>query len=439
MANEVGSQSKGATNMKVKWRYRALILALVLATVAGCAPSIAQKTEQIISQPQTNSTPGTIETTTAQVTSEPPSTPPPVKEEESRFPETRVSVMAVGDIMVHDQQLEGAWNAANKSYDFLPSFQHVQPLFQEADWVIGNLETTLTGQEARYSGYPMFNSPESLAKTLIDVGFTAVSTANNHSLDRKEKGVLGTIEHLDQVGLLHTGTFRSPQERDEPLMLSKDGLTMGMLSYSYGTNGIPIPEGKSYLVNLIDPALIKKDIARAREKGADLVAVSLHFGDEYKRMPNAFQKQIAEQCLQFGADLILGHHPHVVQPFEWKTVTLEDGQQHKGLIAYSLGNFISAQRWDYKDVGAILKLTLYKGENGEASIENAEMIPTYVYYSKKNGKRSYVIYPVPQTLAKLQNGAKDVNVSKEAIQYMKQLNEEIPVHVTKEVTPKKAS
>lgn len=428
--------------MKVKWHCGAGAIAVALAIVAGCVSPNTQleerQTENETVQSPSPSTPAPTESA-AETMSHAPSPGPVPAKAPSRFPETRVSVMAVGDIMVHDQQLEGAWNPTEQSYDFMPSFAHVQPLFAEADWVIGNLETTLTGREARYTGYPMFNTPESLAQTLKDVGFTAVSTANNHSLDRKEAGVLKTIEHLDQVGLLHTGTFRNPQERDEPLLLSKDGLTLALLSYTYGTNGIPIPAGKPYLVNLIDHELMKKDIARAREKGADLVAVALHFGDEYKRLPNTFQKRTAEQALQYGADLILGAHPHVVQPYEWKSVKLEDGQEHTGLIAYSLGNFISAQRWDYKDVGAILKLTLHKGESGEATIESAEMIPTYVYFSRKNGKRSYVIYPVPQTLERLKNGQKDVNISKEAIQYMNRLQQDIPVHVSQEVVPKKAS
>lgn len=423
--------------MRSNRRSRAWVITLSLALLAGCAPVPANPEESTASKVQ--SLPQPVSVQTGESLPSEPSPPPPIREEtESRFPEVRVSVMAVGDIMVHDQQLEGAWNPASKSYDFLPSFEHVKPLFQEADWVIGNLETTMTGKEARYTGYPMFNSPETLAQTLVDVGFTAVSTANNHSLDRKEQGVLKTIEHLDQSGLLHTGTFRSAEERDESLFLTKDGLTMALLSYTYGTNGIPIPEGKPYLVNLIDPDLMKKDIARAREK-ADLVAVALHFGDEYARLPNAFQKQTAELCLQYGADLILGAHPHVVQPYEWKKVTLEDGREHTGLIAYSLGNFISAQRWDYKDVGAILKLSLYKGENGDAKIESAEMIPTYVYFSRQKGKRSYVIYPVPQTLEKLQNGEKGLSLSKEAIQYMKKLNVEIPVHVNLDQSKPKAS
>ncbi|WP_400163168.1 CapA family protein [Brevibacillus sp. TJ4] len=347
----------------------------------------------------------------------------------SRFPEERVTLMAVGDIMVHDQQLEAYRDGQTGSYDFMPSFVHVKPIFQEADWVIGNLETTLAGSEARYSGYPMFNSPESLAVALKEIGMTAVTTANNHSLDRREQGVLKTIDHLDELGILHTGTFASAQARDEPLLLQKGGITLALLSYTYGTNGIPIPEGKSYLVNLIDPALIKQDIEQARQKGADLVAVALHFGNEYERLPSAMQKQTAELCLQFGADIILGSHPHVVQPYEWKTVTREDGTEHTGFVAYSLGNFISAQRWDYKDVGVILKLELLKAGKGEVVIENVELIPTYVYFYRSSGKRNYVIHPVPHTLEKWRSGETVPHLSREALEYMQKLAEEIPAHV----------
>ncbi|WP_312114002.1 CapA family protein [Brevibacillus reuszeri] len=432
--------------MKKKWCLWALVAALGCTSVAGCVPPAAKK-EQLSTTPAQNVPPSSdsapsaqsdpqTQTSTGESTGEQTTTP---VEPPSRFPEQRITVMAVGDIMVHQEQMDAAWNPTTKTYDFRPFFTHVEPLFKDADWVIGNLETTMSGSGAGYSGYPMFNSPESLAPTLKEVGFTAVSTANNHSLDRSEQGVLKTIKYLDQAGILHTGTFSSPEERDEPLLLHKDGFTLGLVSYTYGTNGIPIPAGKDYLINLISPELIKKDIARAREKGADLVAVALHFGEEYQRFPNDSQKKIAELCLTYGADLILGAHPHVVQPYEWKTVTLEDGRQHRGLITYSLGNFISAQRWDYKDVGAILQLTLHKSEAGEASIEQAEMIPTYVYFYRKNGKRNYVIYPIPQTLARLQNNEKFPTLTKEAINYMKQLQKELPQHVNTIVSKKKAS
>ena len=431
--------------MKTKWCLWALVVALGCTSAAGCVPPVA-KQEQLSTTPAQNVVPSSEPAPSAQSNQQTDNTTKASEEQKaaqvdppSRFPEQRITVMAVGDIMVHQEQMDAAWNPATKAYDFRPFFTHVEPLFKEADWVIGNLETTMSGSGAGYTGYPMFNSPESLAPTLKEVGFTAVSTANNHSLDRREQGVLQTIKYLDQAGILHTGTFASPKERDEPLLIHKDGFTLGLVSYTYGTNGIPIPQGKDYLINLISPELIKRDIARAREKGADLVAVALHFGEEYQRFPNEAQKKTAELCLTYGADLILGAHPHVVQPYEWKTVTLEDGRQHKGLITYSLGNFISAQRWDYKDVGAILRLTLHKSEAGEASIEEAEMIPTYVHFYRKNGKRNYVIYPIPQTLERLANNEKFATLTKEAVNYMKQLQKEMPLHVNTIVSKKKAS
>ncbi|MCC8437199.1 CapA family protein [Brevibacillus sp. M2.1A] len=418
--------------MKRTWKW-ALLLVIACTSLVGCAAPIAQadKTNQApdVKVPD----PETPQQTAPNHQETQPTTLP------SRFPEQRISLLAVGDIMMHQEQLDAVWDPATKSYDFKRFFPNVIPMFREADWVIGNLETTMSGSEAKYSGYPMFNSPESLAHALKEIGFTAVTTANNHSMDRKEQGVLQTIKYLDEAGLPHTGTFANPEDRDEPLLLTKDGFTLALLSYTYGTNGIAIPEGKPYLINLISPGLMKKDIARAREKGADLVAVALHFGNEYQRMPSPEQIKTAEQALTFGADIILGAHPHVVQPYEWKTVTLEDGSQHKGLITYSLGNFISAQRWDYKDVGAILKLVLYKNESGEASIESAEMIPTYVHFYRKNNKRNYVIYPVSETLEKLKQGQKYPTLTKEAIQYMTQLQKEMPAHVNKVVSKKKAS
>ncbi|MDF2682801.1 MAG: capsule biosynthesis protein [Brevibacillus sp.] len=430
--------------MNEKWCRWVVILAIGCLSITGCVPPAANQAKPSTAPADTASPPipaapseeKSEQTTDAKTNEE---STPALEPTTSRFPEQRLSLMAVGDIMMHQEQLDASWNPATKKYDFHPFFTNVAPLFKEADWVIGNLETTMSGSATGYSGYPMFNSPAELGHTLKDVGFTAVSTANNHSLDRKESGILQTIKHLDEAGLLHTGTFASPEERDEPLLLKKDGFTLALLSYTYGTNGIAIPDGKPYMINLIDPELIKEDIARAREKGADLVAVALHFGVEYQRQPNEAQKKTAEQCIQYGADLILGAHPHVVQPYEWKTVTMEDGREHRGLITYSLGNFISAQRWEYKDVGAILKLTLHKDASGVASIESAEMIPTYVHFFRKSGKRNYVIYPVPQTLAKLQNGEKYPTLTKDAIAYMKHLEKDMAVHVNTVVSTKKAS
>jgi len=394
------------------------LIMVSFSLLLGCALPAAQ--------PQlAPATPMAATAETSQPVMEEPVTPP-AAEPPAPDPPVSLTLMAVGDIMGHQEQLDAAWNPKTQSYEFAPFFQKVAPLLQEADWVVGNLETTLAGKEALYAGYPQFNTPESLADTLRDTGFTAVTTANNHSLDRREAGVLATLDHLDRAGLLHTGTFRSPEERDQPLVLEKDGIRLAILAYTYGTNGIPLPKGKPYLVNLMDPELMKADISRARALDVDLVMVSLHFGSEYQRQPNAAQKKAADICLQAGADLIIGHHPHVVQPYEWRTVTLPDGTEHTGFVAYSLGNFISAQRWDYKDVGAILKLQITK-EAGETRVEQVELIPTYVHFYRKAGKRQYVIYPLPLTLAA--DAPPDPLISSDLKRYMDRLYRETSIHV----------
>lgn len=399
-------------------RFVILVTALTFLLVTGCSiPTFSSSTEVSAQQ----------EATPASSTPPPPVVP---------AVDQRITLMTVGDIMVHDEQLEAAWNAKSKTYQFQPFFAKVQPILKQGDLVIGNLETTLAGADMRFSGYPQFNSPDSLATTLKQAGFTALTTANNHSLDRREKGVIRTLDALKRAGLPSTGTFRSPQERLQPLILEKKGIKLALLAYSYGTNGIPLPKGKPYLVNLIQPALIKQDIARAKQAGADFVAIALHFGNEYQRMPSDFQRKTARQCLIDGADFIIGHHPHVVQPYEWQTVTLPGGKVKKGLILYSLGNFISAQRSDYKDIGAIAKITLLKDKNGTALVENAEIIPTYVHYYRQAGKRNYVIYPIAQTL-QAKGKQNDPQLTLQLYRLLERYNKEMSVHVNKLIQTKK--
>ncbi|MGC5325582.1 CapA family protein [Brevibacillus sp. SYSU BS000544] len=413
-------------------RFFSLVTAVSLLLVTGCSipafsNSVDNTTKQEAKEVSSNSA-APSPTSTNQPVSPPP--PEPVAVDQ------RVTLMTVGDIMVHDEQLEAAWDTKSKSYQFQPFFAKVQPILKQGDIVIGNLETTLAGADLRYSGYPEFNSPDSLATTLKQVGFTALTTANNHSLDRREKGVIRTLDALKRADLPSTGTFRTAEERMQPMILEKNGVKLAVLAYSYGTNGIPLPKGKPYLVNLIQPALIKQDIARAKLAGADIVAVALHFGNEYQRMPSDFQKKTANQCLVDGADLIIGHHPHVVQPYEWRTVTLPDGKVKKGLIMYSLGNFISAQRNDYKDIGAIAKITLLKDKNGTALVENAEIIPTYVHYYRQAGKRNYVIYPIAQTL-QARGKQNDPQLTLQVYRLLERYHKEMIVHVNKLIQTKK--
>ena len=176
----------------------------------------------------------------------------------------RVTLMAVGDIMMHLSNIRLGFRSETGGYDFLPYFKYVAPVFRKSDWVLGNLETRLAGKSARYTGYPLFNAPAQLAYDLKKAGFTLVSTANNHCLDRGEKGIIRTNENLDRAGLRQTGTFVSPEDHDTIRILRKNGISLAVLAYTYGTNGLPVPPQKSWMVNRIDFDRIGEDIGRAR-------------------------------------------------------------------------------------------------------------------------------------------------------------------------------
>jgi len=318
---------------------------------------------------------------------------------------TMATLVAVGDIMMHSPQIPAAYDPETGTYSFDHYFERVIPLLQ-GDWVIANLETPLAGEDAGgYSGYPLFNAPEQLAEALKNAGFGIVSTANNHSLDRRETGVLRTLEHVRAHGLVPVGTHASPEEAEEIRIITRHGIRMAFLAYTYGTNGIPIPEGKEYLINLIDEEKMKADIARAREAGADLVTVSVHFGHEYHLEPSAEQKELARKLVAFGADIILGSHPHVPQPYEHIAAVGENGALREGIVIYSLGNFISNQGPDqgtakYTDVGIIFRVRVAKSHpQGTVSIGEVELIPTWVHKYRENGKRRYEILPIGRELA----------------------------------------
>lgn len=308
--------------------------------------------------------------------------------------------MAVGDIMMHSPQLPGAYDKASNRYDFDPFFAEVKPVLEQGDWVIANLETPIAGAEFGYKGYPLFNAPVELAEALKTAGFNFITTANNHSLDQGEKGLLRTLENLKSAGLKTAGTAASQEEADRLLLSEKNGIVMGLLSYTYGTNGIKVPAGKPYLVSMIDDKKIIGDIKRMREAGADFITVALHFGTEYQITPNEEQKRLARSLVAAGADIIAGSHPHVVQPYEVVDTTDVNGNAKKGLIIYSMGNFISNQRGDTKDYGVIFKVNIRKNmTDGTVEINEIESIPTWVHRYKPDHAFRYRILPIEQTIA----------------------------------------
>ncbi|MFC4598020.1 CapA family protein [Cohnella hongkongensis] len=372
------------------------LLALFLASCANDAP------RELPSAPGT-AAPGTQASAAPAGSPSPEASPQPPAEPEVR----EATLMAVGDIMVHMPQLPAYYDKPSDSYDLRPWFSQVMPVLEQGDWVVGNLETPIAGKDLKFTGFPRFNAPDELAEAIKYAGIQLVSTANNHSLDRGVPGVQRTLSTVRKIGLVPYGTSESEADRRRSVIEERNGIRMGFLAYTYGTNGIPIPAGKEYAVNLIDPDVIKREIAELREAGADVVTVSLHFGVEYQRMPNSDQTALAEELVKAGADLILGSHPHVVQPYEEIAVAAEesfDGAPRTGIVIYSLGNFISNQTGDWKDVGVIFSARVVKTvhPDGTAVIEWKEVTtePTWVHIAWKNKHRHYTVIPLQRELEK---------------------------------------
>ncbi len=296
-----------------------------------------------------------------------------------------------GDIMMHVSQLNATRPERGTDYRFETFFEGVRPLLQDADFTVGNLETTLI--ERNYTGYPCFGSPECLGRALAWAGFDVLVTANNHTLDKLETGVRNTLDILDAYGLRHAGTARSPVEAAHLLVLERNSISLAVLAYTEMTNGIEQyfdKEKLAYMVNYAVQDRIVADIQRARAGGVDAVLVFLHWGDEYQRQPARRQVSLGDALIAAGADLVVGCHPHMTQPAVWRTVQDANGQQRRGLVAYSLGNFISSQRDRYKDAGAILDVRLEKGPGEQrARVVAGELVPTWIQICRSAGKTDY--------------------------------------------------
>ncbi|ACV61979.1 Putative protein of poly-gamma-glutamate biosynthesis (capsule formation)-like protein [Desulfofarcimen acetoxidans DSM 771] len=307
-----------------------------------------------------------------------------------------VKLTSIGDFLMHLPIIKSAYDNNTKAYNFQPVFAPVEEYLQDSDLTIGNLETRLAGPEKGYSGYPLFNCPADLAVDLKKLGIDIITLANNHCLDMGWNGLITTMNNLEQAGMQYIGNARSPEERDNLLIKDIKGIKLGFLNYTETTNGLPVPEGKDFGVNLINLDIIKKDIASLISNRADIVIVYLHFGTEYKRYPTENQKKLARQVFDAGADIILGDHVHVLQPME------REGEK---FIIYSLGNFISNQRWQYSDSGIILNLTFEKNlEQNKTHLKNIDYIPVWVDTYPAAGMLRYRVLAVEKAIADYQNG-----------------------------------
>lgn len=316
----------------------------------------------------------------------------------SLTPSMEVKFAVAGDVMAHGPQIRAAYDAKCDCYNFKPTFATAAPLFKGVDVAIANLETTLPGKN--YSGYPQFGAPDALVDAATSAGINLFLNANNHCLDKGAAGLRRTLQVLDEKKIPHLGTYASEKdyEQNRVFLLKKNGLTIALLNYTYGTNGFKTPPG--VVVDRISKANISTDIAMAREKHVDAVIVFFHFGKEYLNAPDAYQREMVAHALASGADIVIGGHPHHAQPY---ALFHYQGQSEPHLVAYSLGNFVSAQRQPYTDGGMVLYFTVSKKPDatGQARLDISDVHHklVWVYISQEGDSKQFHILPVEATLA----------------------------------------
>lgn len=337
--------------------------------------------------------------------------------------ETRVRITAVGDFVMHMPLVNAAYQPEHAKYDFKPVFSEVEKYLAGADFTLANLETRLAGPERGYSGYPKFNTPAELAGDMKALGIDMVTTANNHSMDMGKAGIIATLDNLDRAGLLHIGTYRSQEERSQAFTTDIKGIRLGFLNYTQSTNGIPVPSSSPYLANTIERAQIINDIVRLKAKKPDLIIACLHFGTEYQQEPNEFQRTLVKELFEQGVDVVLGSHVHVLQPMEAQKINI-GGREKNCFAIYSLGNFISNQRWRHSDCGAILNLDITKTPGKGINIAEAGYIPVWVHTHQAGGHLNYRVLPVDEAIENYQAG-KDNLLSEKDYQRLLQVKQDV--------------
>ncbi len=276
-----------------------------------------------------------------------------------------IDIVFAGDAMMHTGQLEAA-KRGDKGYDYSACFSAIAPYVSDADYAVVNLETPVAG--GAYSGYPQFNAPASYVDALAAAGFDLFLTANNHTLDRRERGLKQTVALLDSLGLAHLGTYADAAQRDSriPFIADINGFKVGFVNYTYGTNGFTV--SGDAVVDYIDAETICADIAKTRNAGAEIIVAAMHWGEEYTLTPVRYEKQWARFLENEGVDIIMGGHPHVVQPMELR----DNAKTGKPMfLAYSHGNFISNMMTRDTRGGLVTRVTIARDSVGNAYVKDA--------------------------------------------------------------------
>ena len=386
-------------------RIAVLLLAALLALAPlACGEDVQAPEEPVVSEPEAAAEP---EAADAEIPPEPETEPAPdpaafelqpadpsepMARLEEPQPLRHATIRAAGDLMVHIKQLRIA-KKDDGTYDFYPQYALVNDALGNADYTIANLETTIGkyGNMA-YSGYPLFNTPETLLDTVRDAGVDFLTLANNHMLDRYFEGMQATVDWVEKYGFAHGGANRTPEEREKPVIVEVNGIRIGVLCYTQMTNGMEAycsSAVKEYGVCYLRKTAFDTDIEKLKAEGVDVIIAVPHWGEEYRRRPEQNTVNIARYMIAAGVDVVLGSHPHMVQPVRYETVETADGGTRTGLVAYSLGNFISNMLKQYTDSGIILQFMIQEKQEGGFAITCPAVVPIYCW------KRDDAIQAVP--------------------------------------------
>ncbi len=331
-----------------------------------------------------------------------------VSEEISKISPVNFNLVATGDILCHNTQYFDAYDSSTGTYDFNYVFDDVVKYIEPADIAISSLETSFAGSDVGYSNYPRFNSPDSLITAIKNIGVDVISTAGNHCLDYGFSGLSRTIDVLDSNGLSHLGTYKSQEEQSKILYKDIDGVKIAFLNYTYGTNGIPVPSGKDFCVNLIDKDLMSYQINLAKDENADVIIACMHWGTEYSTVQNSEQEELADFLFKSGVDIIIGNHPHVAEPMEKRSVTLEDGTVKDCFVIYALGNFTADQNYANTRSSVILNLDL-TFEDDVLNINSATYTPIYIYESPNVRYHKFKLIDMEDAILKYES-SKDTSI-----------------------------
>jgi poly-gamma-glutamate capsule biosynthesis protein CapA/YwtB (metallophosphatase superfamily) len=306
-------------------------------------------------------------------------------------PTAEISFLFMGDFMMHDTQIDAARDSIG-NYEFDHYFDYTHSLINGVDFAIANLEVTLAGPPFR--GYPQFCAPDEYALAIQRAGIDVLTTANNHSNDRGSKGLIRTINFLDSINMPHLGTYIDTTAKNTmyPLVIEKDGIRVAVINYTYGTNGLVTRPPN--VVNMFNELEILADLEKAKSLQVDKIIAIAHWGGEYKSFPDTFQKTWGEWLLDNGADVVIGGHPHWVQPIEYRTDSV--GEK---MIVWSLGNIISNQRREHTDGGSSLQFTLFRDSLGVVQFKNVGFHLHWVYVDTANDQRTYHILPITKAEA----------------------------------------